>query len=212
MKILLIAGPASSTLDQARVITNRSSGRTGVIVAGILKKHNLSPILWLGKGATAPLPAELSASARFGTVQELETLLAADLSSFKAILLPAALPDYRLKRATGLDGKELDPHKWPGSLPKIHLELVPGPRILPTLRAKAPQAKIVGWKWEADGSLEELMTTARRQIRDCQTDACVLNGPAYGVGYLLIPACGEPVRCSDAAELGHALVRFLQEG
>ena len=74
----------------------------------------------------------------------------------------------------------------------------------------APHAKIVGWKWEADGSLEDLMTIARKQIRDCQTDACVLNGPAYGVGHLLVPIRGEAVPCANSDELGEALVAFLK--
>ena len=71
-------------------------------------------------------------------------------------------------------------------------------------------AKIIGWKWEADGSLEDLMTIARKQIRDCQTDACVLNGPAYGMGHLLVPVRGEPVPCANSDELGEALVAFLK--
>ncbi len=54
------------------------------------------------------------------------------------------------------------------------------------------------------------MTIARKQIRDCQTDACVLNGPAYGMGHLLVPLRGEAVPCANSDELGEALVAFLK--
>ena len=211
MNLLLIAGPASSTLDEARVITNRSSGHTGATIAQILQKNSFKTTLWFGEDISYPLPKELTPSARFRTVKDLESLISgSDLSTFDSILLPAALPDYQLEKAYGPDGQELNHHKWSGSLPRIHLELTPGPRILPTLRRMAPHAKIIGWKWEADGSLEDLMTIARNQIRDCQTDACVLNGPAYGMGYLLVPVRGEPVPCANSNELSEALVAFLK--
>jgi len=211
VNLLLIAGPASSTLDEARVITNRSSGQTGATIAQVLQKNSFKTTLWFGEDISYPLPRELTPSARFRTVKDLESLLSEnDLSTFGAILLPAALPDYQLEKAYGPDGQELNHHKWSGSLPRIHLEMTPGPRILPTLRTMAPHAKIIGWKWEADGSLEDLMTIARNQIRDCQTDACVLNGPAYGMGYLLVPVRGEPVPCANSNELSEALVAFLK--
>ena len=211
VNLLLIAGPASSTLDEARVITNRSSGHTGATIAQILQRNSFKTTLWFGEDISYPLPKELTPSARFRTVKDLEGLLSEnDLSTFDSILLPAALPDYQLERAYGPDGQELNHHKWSGSLPTIHLELSPGPRILPHLRRMAPHAKIIGWKWEADGSLEDLMTVARKQIRDCQTDACVLNGPAYGMGHLLVPVRGEPVPCANSDELGEALVAFLK--
>lgn len=212
VNVLLIAGPASSALDEARVITNRSSGHTGVVIAQALLEHSLNTTLWFGQDLSYPLPSELNPSARFGTVTDLENLLSDnDITPFDAILLPAALPDYQLSKAYGPDGRGLNPHKWSGSLSKIHLELSPGPRILPNLRRMAPHAQIIGWKWEADGSMEDLMTIARKQIRDCQTDACVLNGPAYGMGHLLVPVRGEPIPCTSSTELGEALVQYLRQ-
>lgn len=51
--------------------------------------------------------------------------------------------------------------------------------------------------------------SARQQLEECRTDACILNGPAYGEGYLFMPKTGEPVRCRQSVELGHALAAFL---
>lgn len=212
MAVLLIAGPASSPLDQARTITNSSTGRTGVLVAEELRRQQFQITLWYGQGATYPLPKGCHSSIRFQTVQDLETLLQGEnLARFSAILVPAALPDYELEQATTAAGKPLSPGKWPGSLERVHLELRPGRRILPHLRQLAPHSRIIGWKWEAEGSAQSLLASAHQQIKECQTQACVLNGPAYGEGYLFVPSQGETIPCSDPIQLGRALALYLQK-
>lgn len=210
MEILLIAGPASVALDRARILSNISTGKTGVVLAEILRKHRHHITLWYGTGATYPLPTGLHSSERFQTIHELEKLLAkTELGKFGAILLPAALPDYDLASAHDLAGNKLSRDKWPGHLEGVRLELKPAPRVLNKIRTWAPQAKVVGWKWEAEGSPAELQEAAREQIEQCRTDGCVLNGPAYGDGYLFLPKVGEPTRCVHPADLGRALASFV---
>jgi phosphopantothenoylcysteine decarboxylase/phosphopantothenate--cysteine ligase len=210
VKVLLIAGPTHVPLDEARSITNRSTGKTGLVIAELFHKAGHSVCLWLGEGTTHPLPPSLNQPTQFHTLTDLEGLiLKTDLSTFDVILLPAALPDYDLHQALGPDNHPLPRKKWPGSLPKILIELRPSSRVLPTLRSKAPNAKIIGWKWEAGTTLKEAIRAAQQQCLSCKTSASVLNGSAYGTGYLLIPAEGENVPCADARALGEALLRFL---
>ena len=211
MKVLLIAGPTHTPLDEARSITNRSTGKTGLVIAELFQQVGHAVCLWLGEGTTHPLPPSLNRAAQFHTLTDLEGLiLKTDLTTFDAILLPLALPDYELHQALGPDNKPLPQNKWSGSLPKIHLELRPSSRVLPTLRSKAPNAKIIGWKWEAGVTPEEAVNAAKQQCLSSKTNASVLNGPAYGKGYLLILAEGEKVPCADARTLGEALLRFLK--
>ena len=211
MKVLLIAGPTHVPLDEARSITNRSTGKTGLVIAELFHKAGHSVCLWLGEGTTHPLPPSLNQPTQFHTLTDLEGLiLKTDLSTFDVILLPAALPDYDLRQALGPDNHPLPRKKWPGSLPKILIELRPSSRVLPTLRSKAPKASIIGWKWEAGVTPEEAVHAAKQQCLSCKTSASVLNGPAHGKGYLLIPAEGEKVPCADARALGEALLRFLK--
>jgi phosphopantothenoylcysteine decarboxylase/phosphopantothenate--cysteine ligase len=210
VKVLLIAGPTHIPLDEARSITNRSTGKTGLVIAELFHKAGHSVCLWLGEGTTHPFPPSLNRPTQFHTLTDLEGLiLKTDLSTFDVILLPAALPDYDLHQALGPDNNPLPRKKWPGSLEKIQVELRPCSRVLPTLRSKAPDAKIIGWKWEAGATLKEAIRAAQQQCLSCKTSASVLNGPAYGTGYLLIPAEGENVPCADARALGEALLRFL---
>ena len=211
MKVLLIAGPTHVPLDEARSIINRSTGKTGLVIAELFHKAGHSVCLWLGEGTTHPLPTSLNRPTQFHTLTDLEGLiLKTDLTAFDVILLPAALPDYELHQALGPDNHPLPSKKWPGSLPKILIELRPSSRVLPTLRSKAPKAKIIGWKWEAGVTPEEAVNAAKQQCLSCKTNASVLNGPAYGKGYILIHAEGEKVPCADARTLGQALLRFLK--
>jgi len=211
VKVLLIAGPTHVPLDEVRSIINRSTGKTGLVIAELFHKAGHSLSLWLGEGTTHPVPPNLNQSTKFHTLTDLEELIAkTDLSTFDAILLPAALPDYELHHALGPDNHPLPSKKWPGSLPKILIELRPSSRVLPTLRSKAPKASIIGWKWEAGVTPEEAVHAAKQQCLSCKTSASVLNGPAHGKGYLLIPAEGEKVPCADARALGEALLRFLK--
>jgi phosphopantothenoylcysteine decarboxylase/phosphopantothenate--cysteine ligase len=210
VKVLLIAGPTHVPLDEARSIINRSTGKTGLVIAELFHKVGHSVCLWLGEGTTHPLPPSLNRPTQFHTLTDLEELiLKTNLTAFDVILLPAALPDYGLHKALGPDNHPLPSKKWPGSLPKILIELRPSSRVLPTLRSKAPNAKVIGWKWEAGTTLKEAIRAAQQQCLSCKTSASVLNGPAYGTGYLLIPAEGENVPCADARALGEALLRFL---
>jgi phosphopantothenoylcysteine decarboxylase/phosphopantothenate--cysteine ligase len=211
MNVLVISGPASIYLDPARKILNQSTGKTGVTIADILQKNGFSLTLWQGKDASCSLPCGIRISAEFQTVPELQLLLAeTNLDQFHAILVPAALPDYALNDTRDLKGGVLPPGKWPGSLPGLQIELSQGPRILPNLRDYAPKAKIIGWKWETQGDMKEIRKIAEKQIQTCRTDGCVLNGPAYGDGYLLVTAGGDSLPCPTAAELGHALARYLK--
>jgi len=211
MNVLVINGPASIQLDPARKILNQSTGTTGVTIVDILQKNGFATTLWQGKDASASLPSGIRVSAEFQTVPELQLLVAqTNLAQFHAILVPAALPDYALKYTRDLQGGVLPAGKWPGSLPGLQIELTPGPRILPSLRDYAPKAKIIGLKWETHGNIQELRKVAEKQIQLCRTNGCVLNGPAYGSGYLLMTTGGDSLPCPSSTELGHALARFLK--
>jgi phosphopantothenoylcysteine decarboxylase/phosphopantothenate--cysteine ligase len=62
-------------------------------------------------------------------------------------------------------------------------ELVPTPKIIAELRGWYPGARLTGWKYEVDGTREAAISAGAEQIRHCSTDACVVNGPAYGEGF-----------------------------
>ncbi len=89
-------------------------------------------------------------------------------------------------------------------------ELVPAPKILPELRGWFPRALVVGWKYEVDGSRASAVETGREQLRECRTDGCVVNGPAYGEGFGFVGKEGSCTHLPDRTELFRALLEAGQ--
>ncbi|HEX5398827.1 MAG TPA: phosphopantothenoylcysteine decarboxylase [Verrucomicrobiae bacterium] len=93
---------------------------------------------------------------------------------------------------------------------KLLVELLPTPKIIAELRGWFPRAKIVGWKFEADGKRADAIAAARRQLAECVTDLCVVNGPAYGEGFGLLGRKGEPAHLPNPPVLFDALEKFVR--
>jgi len=88
-------------------------------------------------------------------------------------------------------------------------ELVPTPKLLAGLRPQFPDAKLVGWKYEVVGDRASVLRAAKSQLRECRTDACVANGPAFGSGFGLVTRPGKCVRMRDPATLFAALEKLI---
>jgi phosphopantothenoylcysteine decarboxylase/phosphopantothenate--cysteine ligase len=88
-------------------------------------------------------------------------------------------------------------------------ELVPTPKIISELRDWFPQTRIIGWKFEVDGDRTGVIELARRQLAECKTDACVANGPAYGVGFGLITPHSEPIHFKEPTSLFESLEKLI---
>jgi phosphopantothenoylcysteine decarboxylase/phosphopantothenate--cysteine ligase len=91
------------------------------------------------------------------------------------------------------------------------VELVPTPKIIACLRDWFPQARLVGWKFEVDGERAEVLAAAERQTRECLTDGCVANGPAYGEGFGLVTSNGKCRHLPEESALFEALARMIPE-
>ena len=81
-------------------------------------------------------------------------------------------------------------------------------RIIAELREWFPTAKLVGWKYEADGDRPAVIRMAGSQMAECRTNACVANGPAYGRGFNLVTRRGQK-HLAGMAELFAALEKAL---
>ena len=94
---------------------------------------------------------------------------------------------------------------------KLLVELVPTPKIIAELRGWFPKTKIVGWKFEADGKRTDAIAAAKKQIIECSTDLCVVNGPAYGEGFGLLGKKGEPAHLANPPVLFDELEKFARK-
>ncbi|MDB6131557.1 MAG: coaBC 2, partial [Verrucomicrobiales bacterium] len=206
-KVIVTCGPGFERIDDVRRLTNMSTGQLGVLLAERLASRNLEVICYKGSGATWPHPQGGVDVQTFDTNDDLLELFkkAAKENHISAIFHVAALCDYKVKSINNEAGQSVKSEKIPTNAGSIILELEPSLKVLPLLRPMFPSAMIVGWKYELSGSRNEALARARNQIETAGTDACVVNGKAFGPGFgYCVP--GEPILESNSKT---ELVEFL---
>jgi phosphopantothenoylcysteine synthetase/decarboxylase len=188
MLCLVTAGPTVEPLDSVRRLTNHSTGTLGTDLANHLACAGHDVLLLRSRTATATPPLHAVTSEAFATAGDLlERFQAHATQEPVAIFHAAAVGDFQVGTVFRRDSD--------GSLVPVHsgkhstrdgvllAELRPTPKILAQLRDLYPKAWITGWKYEVDGSRDEVLQRARAQLQSCRSDAVVANGPAYGPGY-----------------------------
>jgi len=187
MKCLITAGPTYEPLDEVRRLTNFSTGRLGTELAEFLAAREHEVTLFRGEQATwtQQVKAELVA---FTTTSDLrERLKAAAAENYDAVFHAAAVSDFAFgkvwQRSSAGELIPIKSGKISSRLDNLFAELVPTPKIVAELRDWYPKALLVGWKYEVDGNRETVITQGRKQIAQSRTNACVVNGPAYGQGF-----------------------------
>ena len=192
MNCIVTAGPTFEPLDGVRRLTNFSTGRLGTELANFLAARGHKVTLLIGESATWPGERRAQSVKAFSTTADLR----AKLKSFSGkkidvIFHAAAVSDFAFGQIfaenpsgkfTALKASKKISTRRGGLL----AELVPTPKIIAELRGWFPQARIVGWKFEADGGRATALRAAAKQITECATDFCVANGPAYGKGFNLV--------------------------
>jgi hypothetical protein len=76
------------------------------------------------------------------------------------------------------------------------------------LREWFPEAFVVGWKYELDGDRSTALAKGASQSHECRTDACVVNGSAYGKGFGILLPDGTLTEVADKRGLAAALVTY----
>ncbi len=122
----------------------------------------------------------------------------------------AALCDFRIERVEDTSGRAVASPKHESRSGGFRLVLAPAAKVLPRLRGWFPDARRVGWKYELAGTREEAFEKVWRQLRECGTDACVLNGRAYGPGFAFCTPDGKFTLCSTVPSLADHLASWLE--
>lgn len=213
MHCLVSAGATFEPLDRVRRLTNFSTGKLGAELARFLCAEGHQVDLFLGDAAVWRGENHPARVHGFTTGASLLELFANHASpSVGAVFHAAAVGDFKFGKIWSEDHTELSSlGKIPTRDGALLVELIPAPKILPQLRALFPRAFIAGWKYEVEGDRASTIAVGKRQIQQCLTDACVLNGPAYGDGFGVLPAHGELIQAEDAVELYLALGRRLKQ-
>jgi phosphopantothenoylcysteine decarboxylase/phosphopantothenate--cysteine ligase len=212
MKILLTCGPGYEPIDEVRRLTNHSTGALGAQLADMLTDAGYEVFCLRGLGATAALPQRAKIVKAFGTGSELMEQLhrMAGRHRFVAVLHAAALSDYQIESVRDAQGRILRGRKISTQQGEIQLRLKPAPKVIAGLRDWFPSAKIVGWKYELEGSREQALERGWKQIQTNHTDLCVVNGAAYGRGFAVVNAERQFQPFATAQSLAKFLSQWLR--
>jgi len=206
MRCLISAGPTWEPLDRVRRLTNLSTGSLGGELANHLVSKGHEVRLLLSETATWQRPLAAVDVHRFSTTESLRQRFceaadwhpdlvfhAAAVSDFTGGASFRRLPDGTLSRVTAgkLTTREGD----------LLIELRPTPKLLPELPTTFPGARIIGWKYEVDGTRAEALEAGRRQLANSLTFGCVVNGPAYGAGFGFLKSGEEFIHLADKPAL-----------
>jgi phosphopantothenoylcysteine decarboxylase/phosphopantothenate--cysteine ligase len=159
-RVLVIAGATEEPLDDVRVITNRSSGETGVEMARAAFERGASVDIWMGR-CDVVIPSYLSAT-RYSTFADLSRLMDAGIDH-EVVLFPAAVSDYSPVRRT--EGK------MPSEDDDLTITLKRNPKLIDDIQAKV----VVGFKAQSKVTDEELVADAKNLMTRSGCSIVVAN-------------------------------------
>jgi len=214
VRCIVTAGPTYEPLDQVRRLTNFSSGRLGSELANFLTERGHRVDLLIGEQATYKGARQTQAVHTFTTTKDLrDRLHAFAAEQVDAVFHAAAVSDFAFAkvwtRSEEGELKEISSGKISTRQGTLLAELAPTPKIIAELRGLFPLGKLIGWKYEVDGSRPGVIRLAQKQINECSTNASVANGPAYGAGFGLVTTTG-CAHLPDMPALFQALNQLIQ--
>jgi phosphopantothenoylcysteine synthetase/decarboxylase len=212
MRIIITSGPSYEPIDQVRRLTNSSTGELGTLLAEGFAEAGHSVVCFRAVASTFAAPLWPVEVVPFATNDDLlEGLMRLPgREQVNVVLHAAALCDFKVKEVVNEEGAAITGDKISSRSGRLHLTLEPAPKIITSLRRMFPASIVTGWKFELEGSPAEVQAKGKKQMDECLTDACVLNGKGYGTGFGVISRAGELVHLPDKPALCRFLIDWIE--
>lgn len=159
-RVVVVSGSTIEPIDDIRIVTNRSTGETGVEIAKAAFEKGADVELWLGHHHAA-VPHYIPTKA-FETTADLVQM--AETLDVDVCIVPAAISDFAPTKERG---------KISSRGGRVSLDLAPTPKVLPALRKGAKV--LVGFKAESGVSDKELRSRAIALLKEAGLDLIVAN-------------------------------------
>lgn len=162
-RILMTAGPTIEYIDPVRVITNQSTGKTGVLLASELISVGAKVTMIYGPGTEKPPKDAKIIHVKTG--KEMYDAVKMQLEKkFDVIIMAAAVSDYTPKI---VNKKKIK------SDANITIKLKKTPKIINEIKRYQKDALLIGFKAEADISRDSLISRAKKLLEF--TDIVIAN-------------------------------------
>ena len=166
-KILLTCGPTWIAIDDTRVISNRSTGELGHLLANLASSEG-AKVTMLEGPVIHPFKNKKVKTIRFFFYDELLTRLRGELKKdYDIVIHAAAVSDYRPARRYG--------SKLSSEFSELKLTLVPTEKIINSMKKQSPNVFLVGFKLETEMNEEALVLKAHYLLKKANCDLVVAN-------------------------------------
>lgn len=163
-KVIVTAGGTIEKIDDARVIANRSSGKTGIAIAEECYKRGANVLLLRAKNSVKP--RYLIKEKTFETTDDLLKLVKKYTPNYDSFYHTAAVSDFTVKEK--INSKL-------SSDQKINLTLKPQVKILDEIKKINPKIKLIAFKAESNLKEKELINVALQRLKKANADAIIAN-------------------------------------
>jgi len=137
-RILIIGGATAEPIDDIRILSNTSSGKTALSLATEAYRRGADISLWLGKHSHR-VPDHLQIRS-FQTHTDLKNLITTNKESYDIIINCAAIADYTAQPKQ---------KKIPSEEKQLNITLQPTEKLLPLIKKHNPKATVIGYKAES---------------------------------------------------------------
>jgi len=165
-RILMTAGPTVEYIDPVRVVTNLSTGRTGVLLASELVSAGAKVTLVYGPGTAVP-PAGAKVIPVKTTKEMFDAVKKEMKKKFDVVILAAAASDYTVQNYSK--------SKIKSSQKSLQIKLKQAPKIIDHIKKWQKDVFLVGFKAETNLSKKKLEEVARKKMREVKADLMITN-------------------------------------
>jgi len=165
-KVLITAGPTIEYIDPVRVITNQSTGKTGVLLASEFVSAGAKVTMIYGPGTETPPKGAKIVHVKTSS-QMSEALKKEMRQKWDIVILAAAVSDYTPEKPSKT--------KLDSDLSRISLKMRKVPKMINDIKKIQKDVFLVGFKAETGISKEQLIKKAREKIVQADCDLVIAN-------------------------------------
>ncbi len=165
-KVLMTAGPTIEYIDPVRVITNLSSGKTGVLLASELISAGAKVTLIYGPGNEVPPKGAKIINVK--TNKEMFDTTKKELKKkYNIVIMAAAASDYTPEKPSK--------SKIKSNKKELTIRLKKAPKIIDYVKKSQKNTLLVGFKAETNISKSALIKSAKTKLKESNADLIIAN-------------------------------------